>query len=403
MMLTTRAQVQPQLMHTSVHNSATPATTDAVLSIPLLSTDEMLASQQDSDSERDAYVSEMTSRATSRALDTPIISSSLLSAPVQAQPSKNGLVDTIQADEDNFIDDEVESFDMKSIELTDLYANFEKNKSVIAGLSTTKLAEHNTVITNQGKVIGYSTRKITRPKAPIQAFSATHVTNLVNTVVEERFRKHEKDLQHLRGNFITMREQLNGIMRAFRSTTNGTHQADIELFTSRERDDYGNFLNDEMHKAVYDKFFTYPVNRDGIIYHEYAFECVPQENSGEGKKASRNEPSVLLSFCNKMALDGVSPLALPASVNDQLVREHLPWYLWMHKPRNEQVYCVKTDEEASRHPQLLHDFLRLFKLRREKEQKRLSTYNPIYAHIQDTVSKVLAQDTSKQKTTNEMK
>jgi hypothetical protein len=104
-----------------------------------------------------------------------------------------------------------------------------------------------------------------------------------------------------------------------------------------------------------------------------------------------------------MALDGVSPLALPASVNDQLVREHLPWYLWMHKPRNEQVYCVKTDEEASRHPQLLHDFLRLFKLRREKEQKRLSTYNPIYAHIQDTVSKVLAQDTSKQKTTNEMK
>jgi hypothetical protein len=61
----------------------------------------------------------------------------------------------------------------------------------------------------------------------------------------------------------------------------------------------------------------------------------------------------------------------------------------MHKPRNEQVYDVKNDEEASKHPQLLRDFMHLFKLRREREQKRLSTYNPVYTHICNIVANAL--------------
>jgi hypothetical protein len=120
------------------------------------------------------------------------------------------------------------------------------------------------------------------------------MTKLIDTAVEKKIQIQDKELQHLKGDLISMREQLNNVMRAFRSTTNIGHQPDLELFTSREKDQFGKYLNDYAHKQVYDEFFAYSVKRDGVTHTEYAFESVPQENGGDGKKASRNEPTVLL-------------------------------------------------------------------------------------------------------------
>jgi hypothetical protein len=126
---------------------------------------------------------------------------------------------------------------------------------------------------SNGAVVGYTTRPTSR--------QVSTVPDIIQLIEEQK-----KEMEYLQGKQVMFQEQLSNIFRAFRSINleQGHHQADIELFTSREVDNYGRFLDDRTHKVVYDKLFCYPVIRDGITSYEYAFESVPQENGGEERK-----------------------------------------------------------------------------------------------------------------------
>jgi len=140
-------------------------------------------------------------------------------------------------------------------------------------MCTKRRQEHNTRIMSNGAVVGYTTRPTSR--------QVSTVPDIIQLIEEQK-----KEVEYLQGKQVMFQEQLSNIFRAFRSINleQGHHQADIELFTSREVDNYGRFLDDRTHKVVYDKLFCYPVIRDGITSYEYAFESVPQENGGEERK-----------------------------------------------------------------------------------------------------------------------